>query len=55
MITGLPQIDAKVDSQRGYAKTAADIKLLNNPYPKKPPKITTAPEEIPTSHSENPN
>ena len=49
MITGLPQSDAKVDSQRGYAKTAADLKLPNNPYPKKPPKITTAPGYL--SHS----
>ena len=49
MITGLLQSDAKVDSQRGYAKTAADLKLPNNPYPKKPPKITTAPGYL--SHS----
>ena len=34
MITGLPQSDVKVDSQRGYAKTAADLKLPNTPIPK---------------------
>ena len=32
----LTKSDAKVDRQRGYAKTAANLKLPNNLYPKSP-------------------